>query len=217
VPKVQFSMNQAPPTAVQTQSEQGKPRIPFPDARRNAALKSYSHLCTKPTGTVYFHNTAGPDQVTSPGPVHPPRSPHNDTAIVSAGLFILVALQVHVRAIRDGYPNEHDGIEPDTAHGAVAALFGAAGPGSDLVCGGGFGLRVVGSALQVADEKAIEDLAGLVAVADVFEGLGSVLAAHVEEDFFAAAGCWRCQSVCGGRFAVVELGTKRMTGSSLSM
>jgi hypothetical protein len=39
------------------------------------------------------------------------------------------------------------------------------------------------TALEVADEKALEDLAGLVAVADVFEGFGWVLAADVEEDF----------------------------------
>ena len=42
--------------------------------------------------------------------------------------------------------------------------------------------------LQVADEQAAQDLARLVAVADVFEGFGCVLAADVEQDFFAAAG-----------------------------
>ena len=41
--------------------------------------------------------------------------------------------------------------------------------------------------LQVADEEAVEDFARFVAVADVFEGFGGVLAADVEEDFFAAA------------------------------
>jgi hypothetical protein len=39
------------------------------------------------------------------------------------------------------------------------------------------------TALQVADEKALEDFAGFVTVADVFEGLGRVLATDVEEDF----------------------------------
>jgi hypothetical protein len=48
-------------------------------------------------------------------------------------------------------------------------------------------LRVVGPTLEGADEQASEDFAGLVAVADVFKGLGGVLAADVEEDFFAAA------------------------------
>ena len=42
------------------------------------------------------------------------------------------------------------------------------------------------AALEVADEQALEDLAGFVAVADVFEGFGGVLAADVEEDFFTA-------------------------------
>ena len=42
------------------------------------------------------------------------------------------------------------------------------------------------TALKSADEEALEDLAGLVAVADVLEGLGGVLAADVEEDFFTA-------------------------------
>jgi hypothetical protein len=42
------------------------------------------------------------------------------------------------------------------------------------------------TALEVADEQALEDLAGLVAVADVFEGFGGVLAADVEEDFFTS-------------------------------
>ena len=42
------------------------------------------------------------------------------------------------------------------------------------------------AALESADEEALEDLAGLVAVADVFEGFGGVLAADVEEDFFTA-------------------------------
>jgi hypothetical protein len=39
------------------------------------------------------------------------------------------------------------------------------------------------TALEVANKKALEDLAGLVTVADVFEGLGRVLAADVKEDF----------------------------------
>jgi hypothetical protein len=48
------------------------------------------------------------------------------------------------------------------------------------------GLGNTYTTLEVADEKALEDLAGLVAVADVFEGFGGVLAADVEEDFFTS-------------------------------
>ena len=47
-------------------------------------------------------------------------------------------------------------------------------------------------ALYGADEEALEDFAGFVAVADIFEGFGGVLAADVEEDFFAAAVCFIC-------------------------
>jgi hypothetical protein len=42
-------------------------------------------------------------------------------------------------------------------------------------------------ALYGADEEALEDFAGFVAVANVFEGFGGVLAADVEHYFFAAA------------------------------
>lgn len=41
--------------------------------------------------------------------------------------------------------------------------------------------------LQFSDEQTLEDLARLVAVADVLEGFGRILAAYVEEDFLAAA------------------------------
>jgi hypothetical protein len=52
------------------------------------------------------------------------------------------------------------------------------------------------AALDGSDKKALEDLAGLVAVADVLECLGRVLAADVEHDFlttgvlvYEACGC----------------------------
>ena len=40
---------------------------------------------------------------------------------------------------------------------------------------------------QLAYEETAQDLTRLVAVSDVFEGFGRVLAADVEEDFFAAS------------------------------
>jgi hypothetical protein len=40
-------------------------------------------------------------------------------------------------------------------------------------------------ALQTPDKEAFEDLARFVAVADIFEGFGGILAGNVEEDFFA--------------------------------
>ena len=45
------------------------------------------------------------------------------------------------------------------------------------------GRFVTYAALEGSNKQALEDLAGLVAVADVFECLGRVLAADVEEDF----------------------------------
>jgi hypothetical protein len=101
--------------------------------------------------------------------------------------LFLLALHVGVCAIRDRDPNQHHGIQPDCAHGSKAALFAAAGSCGDLVCGGCLGLGVVGPTLESADEQAVEDLARFVGVADIFEGFGGVLAADVEEDFFAAA------------------------------
>jgi hypothetical protein len=109
----------------------------------------------------------------------PPHSP-------SLHLFFL-ALHVGVYAIRERDPNQHHGIQSDSAHSSKAALFGATGPGGDLVCGGCLGLGVVGPTLEIADKQAIENLAGFVGVADVFEGFGGVLTADVEEDFFTAA------------------------------
>ena len=96
-------------------------------------------------------------------------------------------MHIHIPTISNRNPNQHDRIEPHPAHGAVAALFGAARPGGDLVRRAGLGGGVVGAALQRADEQAGKDLAGLVAVADVFEGFGCVLAADVEEDFFSTS------------------------------
>jgi hypothetical protein len=46
----------------------------------------------------------------------------------------------------------------------------------------GKGIGPTYQSLQVADEQTLEDLARLVAVADVLEGLGGVLATDVEED-----------------------------------
>jgi hypothetical protein len=120
-------------------------------------------------------------------------SPPHASHYPSVHLFLL-ALQVGVCAIRDHNPNQHHGIQSDSAHGSKAALFRAARPSGDLVCGGGLGLGVVGSTFESADKQAMEDLAGFVGVANVFERFGGVLAANVEEDFFAAA-VWKERKV----------------------
>lgn len=42
-------------------------------------------------------------------------------------------------------------------------------------------------ALHVADEQTVENLARLIGVADILEGLGSILAADVQENFLTTA------------------------------
>lgn len=42
-------------------------------------------------------------------------------------------------------------------------------------------------ALDVTDEHAIQDFTGLVAVANVLEGLGGILAGHVEQNLLTTA------------------------------
>ena len=69
----------------------------------------------------------------------------------------------------------------------VAFVVAATWSGSYFICGGCLGGWVAFDALQGADGEALEDLPCFVAVADVFEGFGGVLAADVEEDFFAAS------------------------------
>jgi hypothetical protein len=56
------------------------------------------------------------------------------------------------------------------------------------------------AALEGSDKKALEDLAGLVAVADVFERLGRVLAADVEHHFLTAGVL--VYEACGARESV---------------
>lgn len=41
--------------------------------------------------------------------------------------------------------------------------------------------------LQRSNQHFLQYLAGFVTVADIFKGLGGILPAHIEEDFFAAA------------------------------
>lgn len=109
--------------------------------------------------------------------------------------------------------NEDDGVKAD-AHVGLAGAAGAGlggGRGGGGLCGGVVGLfrcksvsrlyfagscvdfagigRLAGktyTTLESADKQTLEDLAGLIAVADVFEGFGRVLPADVEEHFFTA-------------------------------
>ena len=49
------------------------------------------------------------------------------------------------------------------------------------------GLGDAYQALDVADEHAVQDFTGLVAVANVLEGLGGILASHVEQNLLTTA------------------------------
>jgi hypothetical protein len=83
---------------------------------------------------------------------------------------------------------------PGICFAAALMALGFGSPGfffhsvSLCVCERGKGGGATNLALQRADLEPREDLARLVAVADVLEGLGRVLAGEVEEDLLAAAG-----------------------------
>lgn len=79
-----------------------------------------------------------------------------------------------------------DGSIQANAHAAGLASRGLGSRGSGSR-GRVFGWGVAVDAFEVSDEHALEDFARFVAVADVFESFGCVLAADVEEDFFTAA------------------------------
>lgn len=97
-------------------------------------------------------------------------------------LVSTVGLKVRVGKVSQSTTDEEDGVKTGTQTGGVGtACLGGSG------LGGGLGCRVAGLALDGADEEALEDFAGFVAVADVFEGFGGVLAADVEHYFFTTA------------------------------
>jgi hypothetical protein len=98
-------------------------------------------------------------------------------------LPLLLRLHVLVGEIRGGAAHNNKGVQPEAETRGLVA-----GAGALLARGGRLGDGVSRLAAQRADEQAVEDLARLVAVADVLEGLGRVLAGDVEDDLLAAAG-----------------------------
>lgn len=70
-------------------------------------------------------------------------------------------------------------------------------------------------ALQVANKELVQGLASLVAVADILESLGGVLAADVENDFLTTA--VECVSACNWAVRCVKLkgGLLRLRGAIL--
>jgi hypothetical protein len=95
---------------------------------------------------------------------------------ISFPLLRLLTLHILIRPKRNRPTDQNHRIEHH-AHARLAAA--PARSSGDLVRGGGLRGWVVRSALQWTNEQAVEDLARFVAVADVFEGFGCVLAADV--------------------------------------
>lgn len=54
-------------------------------------------------------------------------------------------------------------------------------------------------ALHAADEESVEDLTGLVGVADILEGLGAVLATDIQKDLLTTA---------VGRLSVIQFSSR---------
>lgn len=98
--------------------------------------------------------------------------------------FPLLALHHRIPEIRHQRANKYNPVQRDSE---PARICPTARPSRDFVRSSLFRRRVALDALQGADELALQDLAGFVGVAYVFEGFGCVLACYVEEDFFAAA------------------------------
>lgn len=101
--------------------------------------------------------------------------------------MLVPRLNVLVRAVRRRGAEEEDGVDGDAQPAAVGRGAGAGLGGARVGPAERLWLGVALAAVELADEHAAQDLARLVAVAHVLEGLGGVLAAHVEEDLFAAA------------------------------
>lgn len=117
--------------------------------------------------------------------------------------LVLGLLQVLVRKERYGGTDENDCVDGDAA--VAAGLDGLSCVG-DLLCGRFWcwvtllrgqsvtsslnalrPTRTVYLSLEVADQQTVEDLPGLIAVANVLERLGGILAAHVEQDLFTTS------------------------------
>jgi len=111
---------------------------------------------------------------------------HNTRPPFIAKLFPFLGLHVFIRAKRKSPTDQDDRVQYDAEASLCTRL--AAGHRRCLVGGNCLGCRVSWLTFQGPDEKAFEDLACFVAVADVFEGFGGVDAGNIDEDFFAAAG-----------------------------
>lgn len=97
---------------------------------------------------------------------------------IFSSLLVLASSILHVliSSIGDSTTDQENGVQADTEAGGRAA----GGRGALLVDAGD---RVARLALQIADIQAGQGLTGLVAVADILEGFGCVLAADVQKDF----------------------------------
>lgn len=94
-------------------------------------------------------------------------------------MLLLLRLKVFECYESEETTDEDDGVQTDARARAVDS-----GGGRGCCVGFGFGVALL--SLQGSDEKALEDFSRFVAVSYIFKGFGCVLAADVEEDFFAA-------------------------------
>lgn len=113
----------------------------------------------------------------------PHRSSSNaQTRRRSSRRLLLLLLQVLVAKVGNGTANGQKGVQANTQARSVGLRLGRNGARAVARRA-----RVAGLPLQCADEQLLQSLARLVAVADILECLGGVLAADVQQDLLAAA------------------------------
>lgn len=139
--------------------------------------------------------------------MHSPFVYHLQKASLGA-LRSLLLLEVRVGAVADQTANEEDGVQADAETSRLVVGSRGDGAGEGRLGLGVAGLRIANVsnrlvppygnpgvavdwdtyvALQSAHLELLERLPGLIAVADILESLGGVLAANVEKDLLTAA------------------------------
>lgn len=90
-----------------------------------------------------------------------------------------LSLEVLEGEIAKETTNSDNTVDAEAAASGGGAVVGRVGVGV------GFGDRVAGLALQIANVQLLQSLAGLVAVADILESLGGILAGDIKQNLLA--------------------------------